>query len=105
MSTSLRCWMAGSALAFSAFVLTSGSTAEQLGAEAGLVLLAVFLNAWIIAVGEHAGESRGGLRVRRFPIGARLLRVAPAATVRRLVIALLLVAGVRALLKGTGLWN
>lgn len=38
-------------------------------------------------------------------IGARLLRVAPTATVRKLVIALLLVAGLRALLKGTGLWN
>ena len=38
-------------------------------------------------------------------IGARLLRVAPTATVRRLVIALLVVAGARALLKGLGLWN
>ncbi len=38
-------------------------------------------------------------------IGARLLRVAHAATVRRLVIVLLLVAGARALLKGLGLWN
>ena len=38
-------------------------------------------------------------------IGARLLRVASAATVRRVVIALLLVSGLRALLKGTGLWN
>ena len=38
-------------------------------------------------------------------IGARLLRIAPAATVRRVVIALLLVAGARALLKGTGVWN
>jgi len=38
-------------------------------------------------------------------IGARLLRIAPAATVRRIVIALLLVAGARALLKGLGLWN
>jgi uncharacterized membrane protein YfcA len=38
-------------------------------------------------------------------LGARLLRVAPAATVRRVVIALLVVAGARALLKGTGLWN
>jgi uncharacterized membrane protein YfcA len=38
-------------------------------------------------------------------VGARLLRVAPAALVRRMVIALLLVAGLRALLKGTGLWN
>ena len=38
-------------------------------------------------------------------VGARLLRVAPAATVRAVVIALLLVAGTRALLKGTGVWN
>jgi len=37
-------------------------------------------------------------------IGARLLRVAPAATVRKLVIAMLAIAGGRALLKGTGLW-
>jgi uncharacterized membrane protein YfcA len=37
-------------------------------------------------------------------IGARLLHAAPAAVVRRVVIALLLVAGLRALLKGTGLW-
>lgn len=38
-------------------------------------------------------------------IGVRLLRIAPAPLVRRLVIALLLVAGLRALLKGLGLWN
>jgi uncharacterized protein len=38
-------------------------------------------------------------------LGARLLRVAPAATVRRVVIALLLAAGARALLKGLGLWS
>lgn len=38
-------------------------------------------------------------------IGARLLRRAPTAAVRRMVIGLLLVAGVRALLKGLGIWN
>jgi hypothetical protein len=38
-------------------------------------------------------------------IGVRLLRVAPARVVRRVVLGLLLVAGLRALLKGTGLWN
>jgi uncharacterized membrane protein YfcA len=37
-------------------------------------------------------------------IGARLLRIAPAAAIRRVVIALLLVAGARALLKGLGIW-
>jgi uncharacterized protein len=37
-------------------------------------------------------------------IGARLLDVLPGALLRRLVIALLLFAGMRALLKGTGVW-
>ncbi len=37
-------------------------------------------------------------------IGARLLSATPAALVRRLVIAAMLLAGLRALLKGTGLW-
>lgn len=38
-------------------------------------------------------------------IGARLLRVAPAATIRRVVIVVLLVAGARALAKGLGVWS
>lgn len=38
-------------------------------------------------------------------VGARLLRVARAEVIRALVIGLLLAAGVRALLKGTGTWN
>ena len=38
-------------------------------------------------------------------IGVRLLRVAPAALVRRTVMALLLLAGSRALLKGLGVWS
>jgi uncharacterized membrane protein YfcA len=38
-------------------------------------------------------------------IGVKLLRIAPAAAVRRLVIALLAVAGTRALLKGLAIWS
>jgi hypothetical protein len=38
-------------------------------------------------------------------IGARLLHVLPAVAVRRLVLALLLFAGARALAKGSGIWN
>jgi len=38
-------------------------------------------------------------------VGAQLLRIAPARTVRKIVIALLLVAGARALMKGLGIWN
>jgi uncharacterized membrane protein YfcA len=38
-------------------------------------------------------------------LGARLFRFLPAAQIRTLVIALLLFAGVRALLKGLALWN
>jgi uncharacterized membrane protein YfcA len=38
-------------------------------------------------------------------IGARLLPITPAATVRRIVIAVMLLAGTRALLRGLGLWT
>jgi uncharacterized membrane protein YfcA len=38
-------------------------------------------------------------------IGAQLLGVMKASTVRRLVLLLLLFSGLRALLKGLGLWN
>jgi uncharacterized protein len=38
-------------------------------------------------------------------IGVRVLRRAPARVVRRAVLALLLVAGIRSLLKGLGLWS
>ncbi len=38
-------------------------------------------------------------------IGAKLLKVLPAATVRKLVLVLLAFAGLRALLKGLGIWN
>jgi len=38
-------------------------------------------------------------------VGVRLLRVAPAHTVRRVVMALLLVAGARALFKGLAAWT
>jgi len=38
-------------------------------------------------------------------IGARLLSVTPATVVRRLVIAVMLAAGARALLRGLGIWT
>jgi uncharacterized membrane protein YfcA len=38
-------------------------------------------------------------------LGVRLLHVAPARVVRRVVLTLLLAAGLRALLKGLGIWN
>ncbi len=38
-------------------------------------------------------------------IGARLLTVMKASVVRKLVLALLLFSGARALLKGLGIWN
>ena len=38
-------------------------------------------------------------------IGAKVLHVAPASALRKLVIALLVFAGIRALLKGLGVWN
>jgi hypothetical protein len=38
-------------------------------------------------------------------IGAKVLQIVPAIAIRRLVLALLLFAGARALLKGLGVWN
>jgi len=38
-------------------------------------------------------------------IGARLLSLTPANVVRRLVIAVMLLAGARALLRGLGIWT
>lgn len=38
-------------------------------------------------------------------VGVRLLRIAPTRVVRQVVLGLLLVAGVRAFLKGLGVWN
>jgi uncharacterized membrane protein YfcA len=52
----------------------------------------------IVAVPSVAGMMLGAR------IGARLLTVLKASVVRRLVLALLTVAGVRALLKGLGIW-
>lgn len=53
----------------------------------------------IVAVPSVVGMMLGA------QIGARLLKVVPAATVRKLVIALLLFAGLRAFLKGLHVWN
>ena len=38
-------------------------------------------------------------------VGVRLLKIAPASVVRKVVITMLLLAGSRALLKGLGIWN
>lgn len=80
-------------------VATSGVVLSVVDTSAAWVYLHSGAVLPLIAVPSIVGVMLGAR------IGARLLRVAPAATVRRLVIALLLVAGVRALLKGTGLWN
>jgi len=52
----------------------------------------------VIAVPSIVGMMLGAM------IGARLLRVLKASVIRRLVISLLLFAGVRAILKGSGIW-
>jgi uncharacterized membrane protein YfcA len=53
----------------------------------------------VLAVPSVAGMMLGAR------IGARLLAVLRASVIRRLVIGLLLLAGARALLKGTGIWD
>jgi len=78
MTSTFRAWLAGLALAFSAYVLTLNSSAEALASSAALAMFVVFVSAWMIAVGERATVPRGGLRVTRFPLGPRLLQTKPA---------------------------
>lgn len=77
MSTSLRTWLAGLALAFSALVLSGHADPVQLGINALLAFVLVFTHAWLIAVAERIGPSRGGVACKRFPLGPRLLECRP----------------------------
>ena len=77
MSTTIRTTLAALALAFSAFVLSLSSKADELAGRALLPLFVVFAIGWMIAVGERATIPRGGLRVPRFPLGPRILQVRP----------------------------
>lgn len=76
----------------SSLVLSMTSSAAWVYINQGAILP-------IVAVPSVVGMMLGAL------IGARLLRVVKASAVRRLVIAMLLIAGVRALLKGFGIWG
>ena len=80
-------------------VATSGVVLSVVDTSAAWIYLHSGAVLPLIAVPSIVGVMLGA------KIGARLLRVAPAAAVRRLVIAMLLIAGSRALLKGTGLWT
>lgn len=77
MSTNLRTWLAGLALAFSALVLSGHADPVQLGINALLALVVVFTHCWMIAVAERIGPSRGGVACKRFPLGPRLLECRP----------------------------
>ena len=90
--------------------LLMGAPLKVAAGSSGLVLSLVdSAAAWVylnqgavlalIAVPSVAGMMLGAR------IGARLLHVLPGPVIRRLVIAVLLFAGLRALLKGLGWWN
>jgi uncharacterized membrane protein YfcA len=92
-----------------AFNLLMGVPLKVSAGTSGLVLSLVDSSAaWIyinqgavlpmIAVPSVAGIMTGS------KIGANLLHVLPGAVIRRLVLAVLLFAGVRAFMKGAGLW-
>ena len=80
-------------------VATSGVVLSVVDTSAAWIYLHSGAVLPLIAVPSIVGVMLGA------KIGAQLLRVAPAAEVRKLVIAMLLIAGLRALLKGTGLWT
>ena len=79
-------------------VATSGVVLSVVDTSAAWIYLHSGAVLPMIAVPSIVGVMLGA------KIGARLLRVAPAATVRKLVIAMLAIAGARSLLKGTGIW-
>ena len=80
-------------------VATSGVVLSVVDTSAAWIYLHSGTVLPLIAVPSIVGVMLGA------KIGARLLRVAPAATVRTLVIAMLMIAGARSILKGTGLWT
>ena len=77
MSNSLRCWLAGLLLAFSVIVLTAGSDPRDFGARGLLLLAVLFTHVWVIAVAERVGSDRGGVEIKRFPIGPRRVQARP----------------------------
>jgi hypothetical protein len=77
MSTTTRTWIAASLLSVSALILTLNSHPVGFGGRAGIGMLILFINAWIIAVGERSIVSHGGLRIKRFPLSPRLLATEP----------------------------
>ena len=79
-------------------VATSGVVLSVIDTSAAWIYLHSGAVLPLVAVPSIVGVMLGA------KVGARLLRVAPAATVRKLVIAMLVTAGARSLLKGTGLW-
>ncbi len=77
MFHSLRTFIAGTALAISALLVTSGFQPETIGVHAPLLMFLVFVHAWVIAVGERATVTAGGMRTPRFPLGGRVLCAKP----------------------------
>jgi uncharacterized membrane protein YfcA len=80
-------------------VATSGVVLSVVDTSAAWIYLHSGAVLPLVAVPSIVGVMLGA------KVGARLLRVAPAVAVRKLVIAMLVIAGARALLKGTGLWT
>jgi len=78
--------------------VAAGTSAFVISPAAALVYLNQGALLPIVAAPSIAGMMLGSL------IGARLLHVVSATVVRRLVLALMLFAGVRTLAKGLGIW-
>ncbi len=77
MSTTSRTWIAGCMLALSAIILSLAASPVGLGVRAGLGMFVLFAHVFLVAVGERSCTSRGGLRIKRFPLAPRLIRTDP----------------------------
>lgn len=73
MPVTLRCWFAALSLGVSALILCVGADPRSLGLRAVLAMVAVFVHVWVVAVAERTCTDRGGVSLKRFPLGSRLV--------------------------------
>jgi S1-C subfamily serine protease len=106
MSTALRTWMAGFALALSALILLANANTEHLGGEASACLIVLFAYGWVLSIGERTRVQPDQQAAPRFPLVSRLLSVGSPLTSLCLVPVLFLGVVTRStvvLLLGVGL--
>jgi len=77
MTNTVRTWLAGILFAATVLLVVARADVHDLGVRAMLAMVVVLGHAWVVAVSERVGATRGGRRLARFPLGPRLLLTRP----------------------------